>query len=137
MARHHDSRSGFAARVSATRSLPPRPALEALVRSWCAYVPEILPVARALEAAASAGAPGADAWEDRMADLRAQFRLAVERLASAGGLAPGWSAARATDWIRARSHVASWQHLVVERGWAPADYTDRCVRSILAEVAPE
>jgi hypothetical protein len=40
----------------------------------------------------------------------------------------------ATDWVWARSHLASWQHLVVERGWHPDDYTERAVRSILAEV---
>jgi AcrR family transcriptional regulator len=137
MARHHDARSGFAARVQTSRQLPPRAALESLLRAWCSYVPEILPVARALEAAAGAGALGADAWEDRMSDLRTAFRMAVDRLADAGGLGRGWSAAAASDWIWALSHVANWQHLVVECGWNPTDYTERVVRSVLAEVAPQ
>jgi hypothetical protein len=42
--------------------------------------------------------------------------------------------ATATDWVWARGHLATWQHLVEERGWSPADYTERTVRSILAEV---
>jgi hypothetical protein len=129
MARHQDARSGMAARVAAAHTLPPRAALEALLRAWCAYVPEILPVARALEGF------GTGAWDDRMADLRAQFRRAVDRLAADGELAAGWSPERAVDWIWARSHVASWQHLVVERGWSAEEYTERCVRSILAEIA--
>jgi AcrR family transcriptional regulator len=127
--RRHDGRSGMAAAVAEAHALEPRASLEALLRAWCAYIPEILPVARALEAA------GTEAWEDRMADLRAQFRRAVDRLAAAGELAPHWSPGQAVDWIWARSHVAGWQHLVVERGWDPAEYTERCVRSILAEIA--
>jgi AcrR family transcriptional regulator len=129
MARHHDARSGFAARVAAAHEQQPREALEALLRAWLAYVPEILPVARALEAAAAGGAVGADAWEDRMADLRSQFRRAVGRL-------PGLDASpeAVADWIWARSHVSDWQHLVVERGWAPEDYVERCVTSILADI---
>lgn len=137
MARHHDARSGFAARVAAAHALEPRAGLEAVLRAWLAYLPEILPVARALEAAAGDGAVGAGAWEDRMADLRAQFRTAVDRLSEAGGLAAGWSAAAAADWIWERTHVAGWQHLVVERGWAPAAYVERCVASVLAEIAPQ
>jgi hypothetical protein len=85
--------------------------------------------------AAGAGALGADAWEDRMAALHEQFHLVVERLAADGGLAAGWTPARATDWIWARSQVASWQHLVVDRGWPPEEYAERSVASILAEVA--
>ena len=50
MARDRDRRSGFADRVAAARELPPAKALERLLREWLAYVPEILPVARALEA---------------------------------------------------------------------------------------
>jgi AcrR family transcriptional regulator len=128
MARRHDGRSGMAARVAAAHALAPRASLAALLRAWLAYIPEILPVARAFEAT------GSDAWEDRMADLRAQFRRAVDRLAAAGELAPGWSPQQAVDWIWARSHVAGWQHLVVERGWSAEAYTERCVGSILAEL---
>ena len=76
MARDHDRRSGFAARVAATHELPPAEGLERLVREWLAYVPEILPVARALEAASITGEDGAEAWRDRMDDLHEQFALA-------------------------------------------------------------
>ena len=74
MARDHDRRSGFAARVAAARELPPAEALERLLRDWLAYVPEILPVARALEAAAITGEAGGDAWHNRMDDLHAADR---------------------------------------------------------------
>jgi hypothetical protein len=109
-------------------------ALERLLRLWLDYVPEILPVARALEAAATNGDEGGAAWHDRMADLQRAFRAAVERVQRDGRLAGGWTVQAATDWVWARCHLATWQHLVVERGWPPAEYAQRCVRSILAEV---
>ena len=138
MTRHYDAAHGFRGRVAEARSLPPVEALEALLRLWCAYVPEILPVARALEAAMTTGDEGGEAWRDRMDDIHEAFRLAVERVAGDGRLAPGWDVASAADWLWARSHVAVWQHLVVERGWSPKRYVERSVASMLAElVTPE
>ena len=134
MARDHDRRSGFAARVAATRELPPAEGLERLVREWLAYVPEILPVARALEAASITGEDGAEAWRDRMDDLREQFALAIGRVAAEGRLAPGWTEETATDWAWARAHLSGWQHLVQERGWDAGEYAERCARSVLAEL---
>jgi len=69
MARHHGVRSGFVERVAASRSLPAVEGLEVLLREWCDYIPEILPVARALEAAVITGDEGGRAWQDRMDDL--------------------------------------------------------------------
>jgi AcrR family transcriptional regulator len=134
LARHHDASSGFVERVAATRKLPPVEGLEALLRLWFAYIPEILPFARALEAAAASGEEGGAAWHDRMGDLWEAFRIAVDRVHRGGRLADGWTVRTATDWISARSHLTIWQLLVGERGWRPGDYTERAVRSILAEV---
>src|SRR4029453_15797383 len=58
MARRHDVRSGFAGQAAKAAALPPVEALERLLRLWFGYVPEILPVARALEAAAVNGDEG-------------------------------------------------------------------------------
>ena len=134
MARRHDVRSGFAGRAAEARSLPPVAALERLLRLWFAYVPEILPVARALEAAATNGDEGGVAWRDRMGDLREVFAAAVERVDQDGRLAEGWTVPSATDWVWARAQPATFQHLVVDRAWPADDYTERAVRSILAEV---
>jgi AcrR family transcriptional regulator len=134
VARHHDASSGFVERVAATRKLPPVEGLEALLRIWLGYIPDILPFARALEAAATTGDEGGTAWHDRMGDLWEAFRVAVDRVHREGRLADRWTVPTATDWVWARSHLASWQHLVGERGWRPDDYTEHAVRSILAEV---
>jgi AcrR family transcriptional regulator len=130
MARDHDRRSGFAARVAAARDLPPAEGLERLLREWLAYVPEILPVARALEAAAVTGEAGGDAWRNRMDDLHDQLRAAIERV----DLAPSWTVADATDWAWARVQPAAFDQLVNERGWSAEDYADRVTRSVLAEL---
>jgi AcrR family transcriptional regulator len=137
MARHHDGASGFRTRLVATRELAPVEGLEAALRLWLDYVPEILPVARALEAAVIAGDEGGAAWRDRMDDIHEVFRLALARVDEAGRLAPGWTVDTAADWVYARSHVSVWQHLVADRGWSAADYVERTIGSIMAEaVAP-
>jgi AcrR family transcriptional regulator len=134
MARRHDVRSGFAGRAAEARSLPPVAALERLLRLWFAYLPEILPVARALEAAAVNGDEGGVAWRDRMGDLRELFAAAVARIEGEGRLAEGWTVPAAADWVWARAQPATFSHLVGDRGWPPGDYTERAVRSVLSEV---
>ena len=134
MTRHHDAASGFRTRLVATRELAPVEAFETALRLWLGYVPEILHVARALEAALIAGDEGGAAWRDRMDDIHAAFRLAVARVDEAGRLAPGWTVDAAADWVYARSHISTWQHLVADRGWPAADYVDRTIASIMAEV---
>jgi AcrR family transcriptional regulator len=134
MARHHDVASGITERVAACWELPPVEGLEELVRAWLGYVPDILPVARALEAAGITGEEGGAAWRDRMGALWDVFHRAVERVENNGRLADGWSVKTATDWVWARSHLEGWQHLVAECGWSPEDHEERVVRSILAEV---
>jgi AcrR family transcriptional regulator len=97
VARHHDASSGFVERVAATRKLPPVEGLEALLRLWFGYIPDILPFARALEAAATTGDEGGTAWHDRMADLWEAYRVAVDRVHRDGRLADRWTVRPATD----------------------------------------
>lgn len=116
------------------RTLPPVEAFEAGIRGWMAYLPRVLTVAGALEAAAIVGDPGADAWQDRMRYLREGERYYVERLAEHGLLADGWTVDDALDWMWARTHPSVWRHLVVEHGWDPDVFVDRVVRSLIAEL---
>lgn len=135
MARHQDARSGFRERALATRELPPAAALAQLVRAWCEYVPEILPVALALEAALIAGDEGAAAWRDRMGELHQAFRFATTRLADAGMLAHDWSAEQAGDWAWAQVQPSHWLHLVGELGWSKEEYVRRTTATVLGRLA--
>ncbi len=130
MARHHDERSGFLRALDETARLEPRPALEAFLRAWLAYVPEILPVARALYAAALTGAEGGAAWHDRMDALRDGLRGRLRKV----DLAEGWELDAATDWLYASVHTSVWDHLVVERGWDPRHFTELTIRAVLDEL---
>ncbi len=135
MARHQDARSGFRERALATRELPPAQALDRLVRAWCGYLPEILPVALGLEAALIAGEEGATAWRDRMGELHQAFGFATTRLEEAGALAPGWTAGTAADWAWAQVQPSNWLHLVRERGWSPEEYIRRTAETITRRLA--
>jgi AcrR family transcriptional regulator len=134
MTRHQDRRSGFVGRVVATRELPAADSLEALLREWLAYVPEILPVVRALEAAWTTGDEGAGAWRDRMDDLWRAFRIPLERIAADGLLADGWTVETATDWIWARVHPANYEYVVEIRGWTRKRFTERTTHALLGEL---
>jgi AcrR family transcriptional regulator len=134
MARHRDRSSGFLRRVAATRELPPVAGFEAFLRAWCAYLAELVPVARALEAAYITGDEGGDAWRDRMTELREACRLALERVAGENRLAAGWTWEEAADWAWARIQPSTWSHLVGMCGWDAGRYTERTVGSLLAEL---
>jgi hypothetical protein len=134
MARHQDRRSGFGRRVAAARELAPVEAFETLVREWCAYVPELLPVARALEAALITGDEGGAAWRDRLGELHRVFGEALGRIAGDGRLASGWTVEEATDWTWALLHPSQWDYLVTMRGWAPEAWTGRVTRLVLGEL---
>jgi hypothetical protein len=41
---------------------------------------------------------------------------------------------RATDWIWARLQPSAYAHLVEERGWSAADYTQRTIDSLIGEL---
>src|SRR5688500_15565969 len=81
MARHRDKVAGFPRRVAEARALRPVEGIEALLRAWCAYLPDVVAIARALEAALVTGDEGGAAWRDRMGDLHEAVRRAVARVA--------------------------------------------------------
>lgn len=134
MARHADRASGFVARALAAQELAGREGLAALLRAWFDYLPELEPVARALEAALVAGDEGGEAWRERMGRLREGFRRVFERLEREGGLAPGWSVEAAADWTWSRVQPSAFAHLVHERGWTPDAFAQRTTATLVAEL---
>ena len=129
MARHRDEASGFVDEVAVSRTMPPAEGLEHLLRAWCDYLPTIASVARALEVSDDGGS----AWRQRMGELRDAVRMTLRRV----DLATGWTVDEAADWAWSRIQPTTWQHLVGERGWTAEEYTERTVRSLLAELVRE
>jgi AcrR family transcriptional regulator len=134
MARRVDHSSGFIGRIAAARRLPPGPGLAEVLRLWYEHLAEILPVARALEAAAITGAEGSTAYHDRMRAWRETLRISVAALDRAGELGPEWSVDRATDWVWMRTQPANYEYLVRHRRWSARTVADRTIRSVVAEL---
>jgi AcrR family transcriptional regulator len=61
-------------------------------------------------------------WKRIQSDFHANQRVIVESLAAKKALKPGLGVERATDILWMLNHPDVWQHLVRERGWAPAEY---------------
>jgi AcrR family transcriptional regulator len=134
MAGHRDETAGFVEAARASRAMAPAEGFEHLLRAWCAYLPQMEPVARALEAALLTADDGAAAWRERMGDLREALRIALDRLARRDALAAGWTVDAAADWAWSRIQPSTWRHLVGERGWTPEAYAERTVRSLLEQL---
>lgn len=134
VARHIDHASGFVDRLRAARELPARQRIERVIREWFAYLPRILPVARALEAAAVTGADGADAYRERMDEWHETIRRAVAALDREGALDGGWTVDEAADWLWSAVHPATYHHLVGERGWPAEQVVERTVAAVLGEL---
>ncbi|MCW5657841.1 MAG: TetR/AcrR family transcriptional regulator [Burkholderiaceae bacterium] len=125
-----DARSSGPAQLAALRQQGERD-FEPYVRAWLEYLPVVLPVARALSAAAASGdADARAAWESRLAKLRHGFTQMARGLQADGRLRAGWTVAQAAEWILALTHIDLWQHLVVEAGWKPADHVERIVDTL-------
>jgi AcrR family transcriptional regulator len=124
-----DDASEVPRRLAALRQdLPAAEAFEPYLRAWFDYLPVVLPVARALLAAATTGdADARRAWDSRMQKLRGGFLQLAKGLKAAGLLRDGWTAEAAADWIFTQSHVDVWQHLVVESSWKPQTAVARIV----------
>ena len=129
-----DAASDIPNRLAAIRQgLPAAEALEPYLRNWFEYLPVVLPVARALQAAATTGdADARAAWDSRMQKLRDGFLQMAKGLKAAGRLQDGWSGEAAGEWMFAQTHVDMWQHLVVEAGWRPRDAVARIVSGLRA-----
>ena len=133
-ARRHDVESGFIARVEATRLLDPVEGLNALIREWFAYIPQVQVVASALLALNETGRDGAGAFANRMADLRHATAIAVHRVAKAHRLASRWTEEEATAWVWSRIHLTTWRHLVNECGWSPEAVLKKTLASLASDI---
>ena len=89
MTARFDRTSGFRRRLAGTREGAPVEGFHGLLEVWFDYLPTILRVGVALEAAHLTGGEGSDAYRSRMDDWWAGIRIAVQRLDDAGQVGPG------------------------------------------------
>jgi AcrR family transcriptional regulator len=134
MARRIDHTTGFVDRLAVARKLEALPAFRRVLRLWFEHLHQILPVARALEAAAITADEGAEAYHDRMQAWHETLRISVVALAGAHLLRREWTVDQATDWVWARTQPATYDVLTRQRGWSARTVTQRTVRSIVAEL---
>ena len=75
-------------------------------------------------------------WQRIQSEYRSNQGAIVQRLADRGALGPGFDVERATDVLWMINHPNTWQLLVVQRGWTPAEYeqwtADLACRELLA-----
>ncbi len=133
MVEHRDVTSPELGRMKRSRlDQPADELLEAVVGNWFKYVPVVFKVAYALQAAAASDEDARQALDSRMQLLRDGLLTVMQRLQSDGRLARGWSVETAADWCYHLVHLDTWQHLVIERGWKPADVVQRTVATLRA-----
>ena len=130
MARHRDESSGFVDEVAASRRCRRSRGSSICCARGATTCRRSCRSRAALEAALVTGDDGGSAWRQRMGELRAALRIAVDRVE----LAPGWTVDQAADWAWSRIQPTTWQHLVGERGWSAEQYTERTVGSLLGEL---
>jgi hypothetical protein len=105
-----------------------------MLEAWFDYLPTILPVALALEAAWLTGGDGASAYRDRMDDWHRGIQIALTRLAADGSLADGWTVETAADWTWATVHPSHVHHLTRERGWSHEATRRRLIETLEAQL---
>ena len=134
MTARFDHTSGFRSGLAATRQLAPRDGFRRMLEMWFDYIPSILRVGLALEAASLTGGDGADAYRDRMRDWCEGIRVAIARLADNGELSPLWDVDKATDWAWASVHPTTFHHLTTERGWTRTETARRIIDALEREL---
>jgi AcrR family transcriptional regulator len=105
--------------------------------SW--YTEKIDPVTRVLELAAESDEALAAAWRDRMTGRRGHVRRIVERMATDGQLAGGWTVEDATELAFTVTLPGPWRVLTSALGWSTERYardiTGMLERALLAPTA--
>jgi AcrR family transcriptional regulator len=108
-------------------------AIEAYVRFWADYVPDIYGLAKALLALRETDEAAA-AWNDRMAGFREGCLTILRQVERDGApavpLAAPWTVETAADYFYAALSIPTWASLTFERGWSREEYVERVTFAI-------
>ena len=103
--------------------------LDAFIEAWAGYLPEIYAMGRALIAMSDTDEAAAQAWNQRMRDMREGCEAAIAALKRDKDLAPGWTVDSATDFLWTLLALRNWEQLTKECGWSERAYADAMRRS--------
>ena len=98
--------------------------IEACVKIWGNYIPEIYGLARAFSLRKDMDQDMAAAWEDSTNCLREACHLAIKKLNDEGKLAPIWTLEKATDLFLTMLSVNNWADLTKAHNWTTQEYVD-------------
>ena len=98
--------------------------LDAFIEAWGGYIPEIYGIAKALLAMRDTDAAAAQAWDERMRDMRQGCEAAINALKRDGTLSPDHTPDQATDILWTMLSVRNWEQLTIECGWPQARYIE-------------
>ena len=109
-------------------------AIEAYVRFWASYAPDVYGLAKALLALRETDEAAAAAWQDRMAAFR-EGCLTILRQVNRDGapavpLAAPWTVETAADFFYATLSIPTWESLTIERGWSREEYVERVTLAV-------
>lgn len=114
---------GLEARLSESRGAATgAERLDAWIRFWGGYLPDISAAAGALLRMQDDDPEAAAAWGDRMAAMRSGCAAAIAMLAEDGRLAPPWSPEAATDLLWSLLSFQTWDTLTRTRCWSHEGY---------------
>jgi len=96
--------------------------LDAFIEAWGAYIPEIYGIAKALLAMKDTDEAAAEAWDQRMQDMREGCEAAIKALHGDNMLSADHSPKQATDILWTMLSVRNWEQLTIECGWPQKKY---------------
>ncbi|WP_338548998.1 TetR/AcrR family transcriptional regulator [Roseovarius phycicola] len=99
-----------------------RDRLDAFVRAWGDYIPKIYAVAKTLMVMKETDEDAAQAWSERMGDMREGCAAAVEALKRDGALTKSLTVNEATDILWTLLSISTWEQLTKDCGWSQAAY---------------
>jgi AcrR family transcriptional regulator len=98
--------------------------LDAFIEAWGTYIPEIYGIAKALLAMRDTDEAAAEAWDERMQDMREGCEAAINALNRDKMLSPDHSPNQATDILWTMLSVRNWEQLTIECAWPQEIYIE-------------
>lgn len=132
LVRHADQKRNLAKEIQRITDAPTGiAAIHEMVALQARGNPGIWAVARAFDAIRRTDRDAEHSWQDRLQNRLMGCRRIVTRLASEGELRPDLDAGTAADLLWNITSLRTWEDLVLERGWTPAQYERRITDVLL------